>query len=381
MATELQTDPKQSEQRALTPRDKQRNTLRDLVVANQRKIVESLPRQMDAGAFLRFLMQTISRQPELLECDPGTVIASALQAAQLQLEIGGILGLAHIVPFYNSKRSCKEGQLVIGYKGFMMLARRSAQISTLQANTVYDADDFFYRYGDDPKLTHTPSDKADRGKIRYFYAAARLKDGGKQFVVLTNAEVEALRDKQLAGIKNESARRYSPWTQHYQAMGEKTAMRRLFKWLPASVDVQRAVAATELHEEGLPQRLVADFFDMPEERDDGRFAGDGPVSANDLTDPKPAGDKPAPSPAFAKAMEAVSTVGTLEALQAWRDSVEAERESFTEPEHEKLMAALQARREYLEGAEKPKGGGKAKPKGEPKGDPNDALFDNSPQYQ
>ena len=54
-------------------------------------------------------------------------------AARLGLEIGGPLGHFHLVPFRNSKLGVKGVTPILGYKGMIVLARRSGEISSIAA--------------------------------------------------------------------------------------------------------------------------------------------------------------------------------------------------------------------------------------------------------
>lgn len=78
------------------------------------------------------------------------------------------------------------------------------------------------------------------------YAVARLQGGGVQFEVMSKAQVEAVRAQSKAG-------KSGPWVSHWEEMAKKTVIRRLFKYLPVSVEIQRAVTLDEAAEAGLPQ--------------------------------------------------------------------------------------------------------------------------------
>lgn len=63
---------------------------------------------------------------------------------------------------------------------------------------------------------------------------------------MSRAEVESIRAKSKAGGSG-------PWVDHFEEMAKKTAIRRLFKYLPVSVEMARAVTMDEQAEAGLPQ--------------------------------------------------------------------------------------------------------------------------------
>jgi len=117
------------------------------------------------------------------------------------------------------------------------LARRSGQIISIEARSVHSNDDFSYSFGLNPDLKHTPA-AGDRGELIYVYAVARLKDGGLQWDVMSKTEVEEIR-------KISKAANNGPWVTHFGEMAKKTVIRRLFKYLPVSVEMQTAVGLDE----------------------------------------------------------------------------------------------------------------------------------------
>jgi recombination protein RecT len=170
-----------------------------------------------------------------------------MQCAQLGLEPGGSLGHAYLLPFENRKTGKTDAQFILGYRGMIDLARRSGQIVSLAARSVYPADKFDYDYGLNEYLIHKPVSKAeDRGQLTHVYAVARLLGGGAQFEVMERVDVERVRAQSRAGQSG-------PWVSHFEEMAKKTVIRRLFKYLPVSIEIQRAVGLDEQAEAGLPQ--------------------------------------------------------------------------------------------------------------------------------
>jgi recombination protein RecT len=217
------------------------------------EIARALPRHMTADRMARIALTECRKNPALMKCDPATLFGAVIQCAQLGLEPGGALGHAYLIPFENRKRGTTDVQFIIGYRGLLDLARRSGQIVSISAREVCKNDKFFYRYGVDETIEHVPAD-GDRGELTHVYAVARLKDGGVQFEVLTRTEIERIRDNsQGYKMAVKLNRTDSPWITHFVEMAKKTAIRRLFKYLPVSIELQRAVALDEAGEEGFSQ--------------------------------------------------------------------------------------------------------------------------------
>lgn len=58
------------------------------------------------------------------------------------------------------------------------------------------------------------------------------------FNAVTRKQIELVRAQSKAGNNG-------PWVTHWEEMAKKTAIRRLFKYLPVSIEIQRAVSMDE----------------------------------------------------------------------------------------------------------------------------------------
>lgn len=224
-------------------------TLRDLLKKSESQIKMALPRHMSADRMLRVTLTAVQRTPELLRCDPLSVVGCVVQASQLGLEPDGILGNAYLIPFNNRKTGRLECQLIAGYRGLIELARRSGHLVSIAAHVVYERDKFTFSYGIEDKLEHVPyMGGDDRGDVVCVYAVARLRDGGYAFDVMSKADVEKIRAGSKAGNSG-------PWQTHWSEMARKTVIRRLVKYLSLSPEIQKAVALDEMADAGVAQSL------------------------------------------------------------------------------------------------------------------------------
>lgn len=227
--------------------------------AVKHQIALALPKHMTADRLARIALTEVRKTPKLAQANPTSLLGAVIQCAQLGLEPGGALGHAYLLPFDKRRKNAQgrwetvdtEVQLIIGYRGMIDLARRSGQIVSLEARAVHAADHFVVRYGLDATLEHVPNFEADdRGELVYVYAVAKLKDGGAQFEVMHRREVDAIRARSKS--KDDG-----PWVTDYEAMAKKTVLRRLFKLLPVSIELQRAVGLDEQAEVGVLQNNAA----------------------------------------------------------------------------------------------------------------------------
>lgn len=203
----------------------------------KKQLALAVPKHLNADRMARIAATEVRKNKALLNTEPTSFLGSVMQAAQLGLEPGSALGQAYLVPYGN------QCQLIIGYKGMIDLARRSGQVLSLNAYAVREGDDFNFQLGLKPDINHIPSLEADRIKkpITYVYAVATLKGGGYQFEVMSRAEVEAVKLK---------AKSKNIWNSYFEEMAKKTVIRRLFKYLPVSIEALEITNADAKREAG-----------------------------------------------------------------------------------------------------------------------------------
>lgn len=199
-------------------------------------LAEMLPGGEDAARrFRRVVVQAVVKNPDLMRCEPGSIVSAVMESATIGIEPTGTLGGAYLVPYG------QKATLIVGYRGLIELARRSGEIETIEARVVREGDDFSYAYGTDAHVTHVP--KLDNGTapLTYVYAVAKLRGGGVQFEVMTREQVDAIRSKSKAGQSG-------PWRDHYDEMARKTVVRRLVKYLPIAVEARDVIERDDSRE-------------------------------------------------------------------------------------------------------------------------------------
>ena len=229
-------------------------TIRAMLEKSKGELGKALPQMMGIERFVRISMTAVQRNPSLLDCTPQSLIGACMQAAQLGLEPDPVLGLAYLVPFKN--QGTLEVTLIPGYKGLIQLAYRSERVSAIRANVVRKDDHFEWHEGTDAKIVHRPKllEKVPEDQwheVVALYCIALMRDGATRAHVMSMAEVKAVRDRSPQWRKSKSG----PWATDSLAMALKTPTRRLMKWIPLSVEAQRAVALDEIAESGISQGL------------------------------------------------------------------------------------------------------------------------------
>lgn len=194
------------------------------------------PGKFSADRFNRITTTILRQNPALAACNPGLLLGCLVRLAQIGLYPDSQLGHAYIVPYGNTPT------LIVGYRGMLELARRSGEVRALTAEVVCKQDNYAVRLGSDPHIHHVPAPgPRDEATIVAAYAVAVLRHGDRQFAWLDKSDIERIRSVSRAGRKG-------PWVDHFAEMAKKTAVRRLCKLLPLSLEAQEAIAAVDAEE-------------------------------------------------------------------------------------------------------------------------------------
>ena len=219
------------------------------------QIQAALPRVgLTEDRFIRIASTAVRTNPDLLKCEPTTVLCSLLQAAALGVLPNDGLDKSYLVTRYNKHIDGKECQLQIGYRGLKELAKRSGAVDYIAAGTVRQGDNFTYsrtpaainhepKFGYRRQPTTATGQKGAADDVLAYYAAAFKGDRCIAVRVLEVADVEDARLRSPAGVKW-----YGPWHTDYDAMAETTAIRRLCRRdldLSADDPLARAVVLDE----------------------------------------------------------------------------------------------------------------------------------------
>lgn len=221
--------------------------VRGLITRHQNRIIEALPSGVKFDRVMSMAIAAARKNEALVTCDQASFLGALIQVAHLGLEPGIT---AHLVPFYNKRAKRMEVQFIPDYRGLMQLARRSGDITAIEAVCVYDGDIFEYRKGTTQSLSHQQTFQSeDDNDITHVWAMARFKNGDCQFEVMSIESIKKVRDMSKASDKG-------PWVTNFPEMAKKTVVRKLCKYLPSHTDLQAAVVADEAAELGLQQNII-----------------------------------------------------------------------------------------------------------------------------
>jgi phage RecT family recombinase len=190
---------------------------------------------------MRVTLTAIQLQPELLECERKSLLLACLRAANDGLMPDGREG-AFVV--FKKKGGTKTAVWMPMYAGLLKKVRNTGELVSISANVVYERDAFDYELGDQERIVHKPA-LGERGKPIAVYAIAWLRDGAVAREVM---DINAIRQVQAASRAQGAG---TPWDRWWDEQARKTAIRRLYKRLPSSTEMDRYLNSTPVVEREL----------------------------------------------------------------------------------------------------------------------------------
>ena len=196
----------------------------------QKQIENYFGDKKKALKFLSSVVSSVQRVPQLLECEPTTLINSFIRMAELGLMPSDVSGEAYVLPYKNKKKGITEAQFQLGYQGLVTLFYR-AGIKSIIAEIVYSKDKFSYKNG---KINHEPDVFAeDRGEPIGAYVIIETPQGGKISKVMNKKEILRIGQKFSKSFSSS----FSPWNPKNDPelwMWKKTVLKQVAKLVPKS---------------------------------------------------------------------------------------------------------------------------------------------------
>lgn len=213
---------------------------------------------------LRLCINAVHKTPDLLKCDPKTVLGAMMASAALDLEPNTVQQQAFLIPYARNKKvgddwvKVYDCQFQIGARGFRTLAYRSPLIKSLEAEAIRKGDHWKHRVGSQAFLEFEKA-LTDRGELIGAFSYARLADGLEVACVLPLEEILKIRGRSetyrsltaaIEKARNDQERARAeaklaetPWVMWLDDMAAKSATKKHAKQLPLDAAPQLAVAA------------------------------------------------------------------------------------------------------------------------------------------
>lgn len=262
------TQAQQDNEQRLAKRQRE-SSFKALMSALTPQFQAVMPKGFDATRLVQLAISARKTTKHLDECSNESVLSCCLRCATLGMEPSAVdgLGRAYILPYWDGKMKCYNAQFILGKNGMIELVQRSGKVSNLRTQCVYEGDEFSYSEDENGiHFSYSPNLDAPHSPetLKLVYLSARLKDGGFVFLPMGKAEIDRMRDRSSA--KTKDGRVVGPWATDYEAMAEKTVLRRAFNrgMLPRAVETeeQRSAATAITQDETTPVVLDEDGYEV-----------------------------------------------------------------------------------------------------------------------
>lgn len=194
-------------------------------------------KEQDALREISFALQAVQQNPGLSECDPQSILKAVVNAGNIRLTLNPAAKEAYLVARYNRVTNSKEASLEPSYIGLIQLAIRAGGILSMNAQPVYENDEFRLNIADNTTpVYHSPClVSSKRGGLMGVYAIATLTNGARQVEWMDIEEVNAIRERSDSWkAYNEGKVKTCTWLTDYVEMARKSVVKRIIKYLPKS---------------------------------------------------------------------------------------------------------------------------------------------------
>lgn len=231
-----------------------------------------------AERYIAGVVQAVAKDDRLLKCTRESVLMACLESAQIGLEPTGLLNQAWLVAYKQTAR------LMIGYSGYITLLDRSGQYDFIEANLVYEHDEFWWTKGTDPKIHHVPAPAGERGKFGHpngaaYYVIWKKGSSRPKFDVMSMADLDKRR-------KVSQRAEQDMWRDWPEEMYRKTVLRWGLKTAALTPIIQRALAYEEQNY-GMAEHVPVQAAQDTSRRDRllGRISGSDGEATDGHSDP------------------------------------------------------------------------------------------------
>lgn len=232
--------------------------------AYQKLINNTLGDPNRAKRFIASITSAVSTNPALQECEPSTIVSSALLGEALNLSPSPQLGQYYLVPYKTKRKDTNDNeytivqaQFQIGYKGYLALAMRSGQYKDLDVIEIKEGEykgrdketgKFKFEFIENESIR---GQKKTIGYLGYF----ELLNGFTKKLYISKEDMEkhantyskafdlaTYRKLEAGQIPEKDLWKYSSfWYKNFDRMAFKTVLRQLLStWGIMSIEMQDA---------------------------------------------------------------------------------------------------------------------------------------------
>lgn len=198
---------------------------------------------------ISFALQQIGKSSQLQKCSPNSILQAVVNISNINLSLNPASKEAYLIPRYNSATREMEAALDPSYIGLTKLLTDTGSIVSITTQLVYEGDFFEMDIANNTNpVRHRPElIKSKRGSLLGVYALATLHNGIRQVEWMDIDDVNGIRDR------SETYKAYTAdkiksctWVSDYGEMARKTVIKRIYKFLPRTKQLEQVDRAIEL---------------------------------------------------------------------------------------------------------------------------------------
>ena len=206
--------------------------------------------------FMNSVIEVVTGSPELQACTPQSILAESLKAASIHLPLNKALGRCYVVPFKN--KGVPTATMVIGYKGYIQLAKNSGHYRNINADVVFEGQITYRNHlTGEIRIDHEPTSDMVVGFFAYieelngfnktlYMSIDQMAHYAKTYVTylkFNNKVTEDTLKQKMQYHATHGPEQGIGWMSDSVTMAKKTCLRQLLtKWGDLSIEQQEAIA-------------------------------------------------------------------------------------------------------------------------------------------
>lgn len=233
-----------------------------------------------AGHFMMAIVGVVEGTPQLQDCEPQSIINSAIASATLDLPIEKNLGYAYIVPYKD------KAQFQMGYKGYIQLALRSGQYKYINSIEIKEGElenynlltgEFNFKFIED-------INQRLEAKTIGYASYIEFTNGFRNTLYMTKEQVLDHAEKYSQSYGTDLKKGYSSsnWSKNFDAMALKTVLKlNLSKFGALSVSVQKALQIDGSSIKSISEEGTINIEYVDNTNDENKIIGDIELATNE----------------------------------------------------------------------------------------------------
>ncbi|MCK5292917.1 MAG: recombinase RecT [Thermoplasmata archaeon] len=183
---------------------------------------------------ISWLNSLLHSDTKLRSCTDASKCKVLANVVSTGLTLSPAMKYCYVIPRMDNASGEMRATLDISYMGLIKMLTDAGTVAKVEAHIIYANDQYEIEYGLTPKFKHVPT-LTNRGEMVAVYSIAHLRGTDPQVEILTADDVAEIRA--VAGARGQI------WEKWPAQMWRKSAIKRLFKYLPKTEISDNLIAA------------------------------------------------------------------------------------------------------------------------------------------